>query len=98
MKKTFSKSPYTGKQFQVPIKNDTKNIDLFLERNSDHKVVVVQGLGFVGTVMSIVCANSETEKYAVLGLDLATKKSYWKISIFPKNQHVRQYHAYSSGT
>ena len=80
MKKTFSKSPYTGKQFLVPTKNDTKNIDLFLERNSGHKVVVVQGLGFVGTVMSLVCANSDKEKYAVLGLDLASKESYWKIA------------------
>jgi len=80
MKKMFSKSPYTGKQFLIPTKNDTKNIDLFLERNSGHKVVVVQGLGFVGTVMSLVCANSDKEKYAVLGLDLASKESYWKIA------------------
>ena len=57
-------------------------------RNSGKKVIVVQGLGFVGAVMSLVCANSLTEEYAVIGIDLADKNSYWKIKsindgIFP---------------
>ena len=34
---------------------DKKNIDSFLNQNSEKKVVVVQGLGFVGAVMSLVC-------------------------------------------
>lgn len=46
------------------------SIDIFLEKNKNKKVVVVQGLGFVGAVMSIVCANSETENYAVIGVDI----------------------------
>ena len=40
--------------------------------------MVVQGLGFVGAVMSIVCANSD-EDYAVIGVDLADERNYWKI-------------------
>ena len=42
-------------------------------------MVVVQGLGFVGAVMSLVCANALREEYAVIGVDLATEDSYWKI-------------------
>ncbi len=34
------------------------------------KTVVVQGLGFVGAVMSLVVANSENEEYEVIGVDL----------------------------
>lgn len=34
----------------------------FLKKNSDKEVVVVQGLGFVGAVMSIVVSNSEKKK------------------------------------
>ena len=37
------------------------------------------GLGFVGSVMSLVCANAISEEYAVIGVDLANEESYWKI-------------------
>ena len=43
------------------------------------KIVVVQGLGFVGAVMSLVCANSIKEDYAVIGVDLPNKENFWKI-------------------
>lgn len=46
-----------------------KNITQFLNHNKNKDVVVVQGLGFVGAVMSIVCANSSTD-YAVIGVDV----------------------------
>jgi UDP-N-acetyl-D-glucosamine dehydrogenase len=59
--------------------NDTSNIDKFLNENIDKPIVVVQGLGFVGAVMSIVCANALNEDYAVIGVDLADKNNYWKI-------------------
>ena len=36
-------------------------------------MIVVQGLGFVGAVMSLVCANAVTEEYAVIGVDLANE-------------------------
>ena len=68
--------------------NDSKNIESFLRKNEGKKVVVVQGLGFVGAVMSLVCANALTEEYAVIGVDLANENTYWKIKsindgIFP---------------
>ena len=45
-------------------------------------------MGFVGAVMSVVCANSVKEEYAVIGVDLANKENFWKIKsindgIFP---------------
>ena len=50
--------------------NERKKIDDFLELNSKKQVVVVQGLGFVGSVMSLVCANALYKEYAVIGVDL----------------------------
>ncbi len=41
----------------------------FLEINKNKEVVVVQGLGFVGAVMSLVVSNSERKDYAVIGVD-----------------------------
>ena len=58
---------------------DKKNIDDFINNNLEKKVVVVQGLGFVGAVMSLVCANSKSEDYVVIGVDIANKDNYWKI-------------------
>jgi len=42
----------------------------FLNNNNNNKdVVVVQGLGFVGAVMSLVVSNSSKKDYAVIGVD-----------------------------
>lgn len=80
MTSKYSINPDTNRQYLIPsIIDDRKNIDNFLSRFPDRKVVVVQGLGFVGAVMSIVCANAEGEDYAVVGIDLPTPGSYWKI-------------------
>ena len=74
------KSPITKKTYSIPaILNDRKVIEKFLERNHGKKVIVVQGLGFVGAVMALVCANSLTEEYAVIGVDLADPDTFWKI-------------------
>lgn len=78
-----------NKIYQIPSElDDTKNLEDFLERNSGKKVIVVQGLGFVGAVMALVCANSFSEDYAVIGIDLPNENTYWKIKsinegIFP---------------
>ncbi len=78
-----------GRHYPLPqIPDDRRNIDNFLERNRGKKVVVVQGLGFVGAVMSLVVANAISEEYAVIGVDLPKKDTYWKIKsindgIFP---------------
>jgi nucleotide sugar dehydrogenase len=64
------------------------NLNSFIEFNSSKTIIVVQGLGFVGSVMSMVCANSLSKDYAVIGVDLNTERSIQKISdlnngIFP---------------
>ena len=86
---SFSVNLLTQQAYQIPDSlDDSKAIEEFLSRNKEKKVVVVQGLGFVGAVMSIVCANALTEEYAVIGVDLANENTYWKIKsindgIFP---------------
>jgi UDP-N-acetyl-D-glucosamine dehydrogenase len=78
--KQESISPLTGKQYAIPeIIDDKAGIDSFIALHPGKKVVVVQGLGFVGSVMSLVVANALTEDYAVIGIDLPTPFSYWKI-------------------
>ncbi len=73
-------NPFSGKQYDLPsVIDDKAGIDAFIAKNQGKKVVVVQGLGFVGAVMSLVCANALTEEYAVIGVDLARKDTFWKI-------------------
>lgn len=82
-------SPLTGEEYIIPEQpNDKDGIDQFIAQHPGKKVVVVQGLGFVGSVMSLVVANALTEEYAVIGIDLPTPSSWWKIQsindgIFP---------------
>jgi UDP-N-acetyl-D-glucosamine dehydrogenase len=88
-KNNVSKSSINSATYNIPeILNDKKAIDLFLKANKNKKVIAVQGLGFVGAVMSLVCANALNEEYAVIGVDLPTIESFWKIrsineGIFP---------------
>ena len=85
----LSINPLTQEVCDIPeVLDDSENISQFLTRNHGKKVIVVQGLGFVGAVMALVCANALTEEYAVIGVDLARKDTYWKIKsindgIFP---------------
>jgi len=77
---TTSTNPMTRKSHKLPVDlDDSFKIKEFIQRNSGKKVVAVQGLGFVGAVMSLVCANALTEEYAVIGVDLANKNTFWKI-------------------
>lgn len=70
----------TEEEYEIPeILDDRTTIDSFVKNHPDKKVVVVQGLGFVGAVMSLVCANSFNDQYAVIGVDLANETNYWKI-------------------
>ena len=47
------------------------NLRKFLDNNQNSDgVVVIQGLGFVGAVMSLICANSIKKNYTVIGVDL----------------------------
>lgn len=85
----LSVNKITQETYQIPeILDDEKNIHSFLDANRGKKIIVVQGLGFVGAVMSLVCANALTEEYAVIGIDLPNENTYWKIrsindGIFP---------------
>jgi UDP-N-acetyl-D-glucosamine dehydrogenase len=73
-------SPLSGKEYIIPENPvDQEGIDQFLAQHPGKKVVVVQGLGFVGSVMSLVVANALTEEYAVIGIDLPSPVAYWKI-------------------
>lgn len=84
-----STSPISGKTYNIPENlDDSADILKFISNNKDKKIIVVQGLGFVGAVMSIVCANAITKEYAVIGIDLPREDTYWKIrsineGIFP---------------
>ena len=78
-----SQSPINKKNYEI-IYDDYQNISNFLEKNKSKKVIVVQGLGFVGTAMSLVCANTDNSEYAVIGLDIPTKESYWKAGMIKK--------------
>lgn len=46
------------------------DLNKFLRKNKNKEVVVIQGLGFVGAVMSLVVSNSKKKDYAVIGVDL----------------------------
>ena len=77
---TISVNPLTQESYQVPDTiDDKKAIKAFLSKHKGKKVIVVQGLGFVGAVMSLVCANAMDEDYAVIGVDLANENTFWKI-------------------
>ena len=80
MNKPYSINPVTRAQYTIPhVIDDRDNIDAFLAKFSGRKVVVVQGLGFVGAVMALVCANAHGGEYAVIGVDLPAPSTYWKI-------------------
>jgi len=76
----FSLNILTGKKYLIPKEGDKENIDNFLSNHKGKKVIVVQGLGFVGAVMTLICSNALTEEYAVIGVDLANSNNYWKIA------------------
>ena len=76
----ISVNSLTQESYEIPnILDDSALINDFLSRNEGKKVTVVQGLGFVGAVMSLICANAK-KKYAVIGVDQALVSSYWRIA------------------
>ncbi len=76
----ISESIINSKKYKIPeVNDDSLSINKFLDNHKDSPVVVVQGLGFVGAVMSLICSNALNEEYAVIGVDLKNKENYWKI-------------------
>ncbi len=82
-------NPLTKLSYEIPeVIDDSEEIKKFVKLHKDKKIIVVQGLGFVGAVMSLVCANSSNNEYAVIGIDLPNEQNFWKIKsinegIFP---------------
>lgn len=77
--KQESINPLNGKTYIIPdVIDDNISIDEFVSKNNK-QVIAVQGLGFVGAVMSLVCANAIDGDYAVIGVDLPSKDTLWKI-------------------
>ena len=58
-----STSLATGSAYTVPDGSDEHALHEFVQSNQGKKIVAVQGLGFVGTVMSLVVANSDQDEY-----------------------------------
>jgi nucleotide sugar dehydrogenase len=59
------------------------------ERKKGKKIVVVQGLGFVGAVMSAIVADCEIDgkaPYYVIGINRPTAGSYWKIPVINRGE------------
>jgi nucleotide sugar dehydrogenase len=50
------------------------NLVGFINIHSSRQIILVQGLGFVGSVMSLVCANAINGDYAVIGVDVPTER------------------------
>jgi len=85
--KKVSINPFSKEEYPVPLEiDDSENINNFLLGNKGKRIVVVQGLGFVGAVMSLVCANSVYEDYAVIGVDIADERNLWKIRSINEGQ------------
>ena len=94
-------------QVQLSPTETDPGLQPFLLRNAGKPVVLVQGLGFVGSVMSFVCANALTKEYAVIGLDLPTTQGYartaainsQRLHIVSSDPKVPQYfqHAHRKG-
>ena len=77
--KKVSINPINGKSYQIPnLIDDSVAINQFVSKNKK-QLIVVQGLGFVGAVMSLVCANAINGEYAVIGVDLPNEDTFWKI-------------------
>jgi UDP-N-acetyl-D-glucosamine dehydrogenase len=81
----------TGKTYKIPSKQELdRNYNLIKKRVRDFvkktkkKIVVIQGLGFVGSAMAAVVADATDPDgkpmYFVIGVDLATTDTYWKIA------------------
>jgi len=70
-----------GSAYAIP--SPAELLDVDLSAPSDRPVVIVQGLGFVGAAVAAVLSGAEDELgrplYSVIGVDLATPESYWKI-------------------
>lgn len=84
-----------GLEFALPSNRESRaeeeNIKKIVKDQNEQgkKIVVVQGLGFVGAVNAAVISNCEVDSehpYFVLGVDLPTENSFWKIGKINKGE------------
>jgi len=77
-----------GTEYEIPSdersQEEIKRIRKIVEKQKEEgkKIVVVQGLGFVGAVNAAVISNCEVDDeypYYVIGVDLPTENSFWKV-------------------
>ena len=90
---TYSISP-TGEKFPVPSADDyTVELDKIKKlveqaKSRKQEIVVVMGMGFVGSVMAAIVADTKDEEgnYSkfVIGVDLPYTRSFWKIGMINK--------------
>lgn len=78
-----SRSPFNETyHFSINPVNEEEKIRAFI--SNGRPVVVVQGLGFVGTAMAAALSNANDSSgqplYSVIGVDLADESNYWKIA------------------
>lgn len=83
-----------GKEYLLPNKvaysEETTRLGELVrkQRAMDREIVVVMGLGFVGTVMAAIIADSVDQSgnpiKFVIGLQRPSKRSYWKIPVINK--------------
>ena len=66
----LSASPVADALYPGAATDSPPPLEAFLARNTSRKVVCIQGLGFVGSVMALVCADANNGAYAVIGVDL----------------------------
>jgi UDP-N-acetyl-D-glucosamine dehydrogenase len=79
-----------GQSYQIPSGLEVqKESDDLVKRVAHHRkqgqqIVVVQGLGFVGSAVAAVIADAKDSSgkpiYFVIGIDLPTPSSYWKVA------------------
>tara|TARA_B100000315_G_scaffold231139_1_gene242219 strand:+ start:510 stop:737 length:228 start_codon:yes stop_codon:yes gene_type:complete len=68
--KTYVENKIKYNSINIP--DNLKIIEKYVQKNHG-KIIVVQDLGFISSVMSLVCANAINDDYAVIGADLQMK-------------------------
>jgi len=79
----ISDSPFGGRYYFDAKADSAGRIREFIKMNGPRPVIVIQGLGFVGSAMLTAVAGAKSRAgvplYAVIGVDLPSASSYWKV-------------------
>ena len=83
-----STDPNTGKIWPLPDTDVDPGLDSALAAQKDKKIVVIQGLGFVGAVMALICANADEDPYFVIGVDLPSQDAWHCLQKSVRQNHM----------